>query len=50
MNMVEMRDADTIFVRGVWILFGHKMINEIFKLKDLKHGVQIQKNGRQPKL
>ena len=23
-NMVEMRDDDTIFVRGVWVPFGHK--------------------------
>ena len=42
-NMVEMRDDDTIFVRGVWIPFGHKMINEIFKLKDLKHGSKFKK-------
>ena len=42
-NMVEMRDDDTVFVRGVWVPFGHKRINEIFKLKDLKHGSKFKK-------
>ena len=42
-NMVEMRDDDKVFVRGVWVLFGHKRINEIFKLKDLKHGSKFKK-------
>ena len=36
-NMVGMRE-DTVFVRGVWVPFGHKRINEMFKLKELKHG------------
>ena len=41
--MVEMRDDDTVFVRGVWVPFRHKRINEIFKLKDLKHGSKFKK-------
>ena len=41
--MVEMRDDDTVFVRGVWVSFGNKRINEIFKLKDLKHGSKLKK-------
>ena len=36
-NMVGMRE-DSIYVRGVWVPFGHKRINEMFKLKELKHG------------
>ena len=42
-NMVEMKDDDKIFVRGVWVSLGHKRINEIFKLKDLKHGSKLKK-------
>ena len=42
-NMVEMKDDDKVFVRGVWVSFGHKRINEIFKLKDLKHGSKFKK-------
>ena len=41
--MVEMRDDDTVFMRGVWVSFGYKRINEIFKLKDLKHGSKFKK-------
>ena len=41
--MVEMKDDDKVFVRGVWVSFGHKRINEIFKLKDLKHGSKFKK-------
>ena len=41
--MVEMRDDDIVFMRGVWVSFGHKRINEIFKLKDLKHGSKLKK-------
>ena len=50
MNMVELKDDDKVFVRGVWLSFGHTRINEILKLKDLKHGSKLKKNGRQPKL
>ena len=42
-NMVEMKDDDKVFVRGVWVSFGHKRINEIFKLNDLKHGPKFKK-------
>ena len=42
-NMVEMREDDTVFVRGVWVPFGQKRINEVFKLKDLKHGSKFKK-------
>ena len=31
------------FVRGVWVSFVHKRINEIFKLKDIKHGSKFKK-------
>ena len=41
--MVEMKDDDNFFMRGVWVSFGHKRINEIFKLKDLKHGSTFKK-------
>ena len=42
-NMVENRDDNIVFVRGVWVSFGHKRINEIFKLKNLKHGSKLKK-------
>ena len=32
-NMVGIRE-DSIYVRGVWVPYGHKRINEMFKLKD----------------
>ena len=41
-NIVGMR-VDTIFVRGVWVPFRDKRINEMFKLKDLKHGSKFKK-------
>ena len=41
--MVEIRDDDTVFMRGVWVSFGHKRISESFKLKDLKHGSKFKK-------
>ena len=43
MNMVEMKDDEKVFMRGVWVSFEHKRINEIFKLKDLKHGSKLKK-------
>ena len=30
-NMVGMRE-DSVYVRGIWVPFGHKRINEMFKL------------------
>ena len=41
-NMVGMRE-DTVFMRGVWVPFGDKRINEMFKLKELKHGSKFKK-------
>ena len=41
-NMVGMRE-DSVYVRGVWVPFGHKRINEMFKLKELKHGSKFNK-------
>ena len=41
-NMVEMRE-DTVYVQGVWVPFGHKRINEMFKLKELKNGSKFKK-------
>ena len=41
-NMVGMREY-TVYVRGVWVPFGHKRINEMFKLKELKHGSKFKK-------
>ena len=36
-NMVGMRE-DLVYVRGIWVNFGHKRINEVLQLKELKHG------------
>ena len=41
-NMVEMKE-DSVYVRGVWVPFGHKRINEVFQLKELKHGSKFKK-------
>ena len=41
-NMVGMKE-DAVFVRGVWVPFGDKRINEMFKLKELKHGCKFKK-------
>ena len=41
-NLVGMKD-DSVYVRGVWVPFGHQKINEIFKLKELKHGSKFKK-------
>ena len=41
-NMVGMRE-DSVYVRGVWVPFGHKRINEMFKLKELKHSSKFKK-------
>ena len=40
--MVGKRE-DTVFVQGVWVPFGDKIINEMFKLKELKHGSKFKK-------
>ena len=36
-NMVGMKE-ESVYVSGVWVPFGHRRINEMFKLRDLKHG------------
>ena len=41
-NMVGMRE-DSVYVRGVWVNFEHKRINEVFQLKELKHGSKFKK-------
>ena len=46
-NMVGMRE-DTVYVRGVWVPFRHKRINEMFKLKELKHGSKFKKLVENP--
>ena len=46
-NMVEMKE-DSIYVRGVWVPFGHKKINEVFQLKELKHDSKFKKLVQKP--
>ena len=46
-NMVGMRE-DTVYVRGVLVPFGHKRMNEMFKLKELKHGSKFKKLVENP--
>ena len=41
-NMVGMKE-DSVYVRGVWVPFGDRRINEMFKLRDLKHGSKYNK-------
>ena len=44
--MAGMRE-DTLYVR-VWVPFGHKRINKMFKLKELKHGSKFKKLVENP--
>ena len=46
-NMVGMRE-DSVYVRGIWVPFEHKRINEMFKLKELKHGSKFKKLVENP--
>ena len=46
-NMVGMKE-DSVYVRGVWVPFGHRRINEMFKLRDLKHGSKYKKMVENP--
>ena len=41
-NMVGMKD-DYVYVRGVWVPFDDRRINEVFKLRDFKHGSKYKK-------
>ena len=45
--MVGMRE-DLVYMRGVWVPFGHKRINELFKLKELKHDSKFKKLVENP--
>ena len=45
--MVGMRE-DSVYVRGVWVPFGHRRINELFQLKELKHGSKFKKLVEDP--
>ena len=45
--MVEIRE-DSVYVQGVWVPLGHKKINDMFKLKELKHGSKIKKLVEKP--
>ena len=46
-NMVGMKE-DSFYVRGVWVPFGDRRINEMFKLRDLKHGSKCKKLVENP--
>ena len=46
-NIVEMKE-DFVYVRGVWVPFRHKRINEVFQLKELKHGSKFKKLVEKP--
>ena len=46
-NMAGMKE-DTVYVQGVWVPFGHKRINEMFKLKELKHESKFKKLVENP--
>ena len=35
-------------MRGVWVPFGHRRINEMFKLRELKHGSNYKKMVENP--
>ena len=41
-NMIGMKD-DSVFVRGVWVPLNDRSINEMFKLRDYKHGSKYKK-------
>ena len=45
--MVGMRE-DTVYVRGVWVPFEHKRINEMFKLMELKNCSKFKKLVENP--
>ena len=44
MNMVGMKE-DSVYVRGVWVPFGHRQINE---MRELKHGSKYKKMVENP--
>ena len=46
-NMVGMRE-ESVYVRGIWVNFIHKRINEVFQLKELRHGSKFKKLVENP--
>ena len=46
-NMVGMKE-DSVYVRGVWVPFGVRRINEMFRLRDIKHGLKYKKLVENP--
>ena len=46
-NMVGMKE-DSVYVRGVWVPFGDRRINEMFKLRDFKYGLKYKKLAENP--
>ena len=46
-NMVGIKE-ESVYVRGVWVPFEHRRINEMFKLRDLKHGSKYKKLVENP--
>ena len=46
-NMVGMKD-DSVYVRGVLVPFDDTRINEVFKLRDFKHGSKFKKLFENP--
>ena len=45
--MVGMKE-DLVYVRGVGVPFGHRRINEMFKLRELKHRSKYKKMVENP--
>ena len=45
--MVKIRE-DSVYMRGVWVIFYHKIINEVFQLNELKHGSKFKKLVEKP--
>ena len=41
-NMEKIKE-DSVYVRGVWVLMGHKRINEVLQIKDPKNGSNYKK-------
>ena len=46
-NMLGVKE-DSIYVRGVWVPFGDRRINEMFKLRDFKYGSKYKKLVENP--
>ena len=46
-NMIDMRE-DSAYVRRVWVLMGHEMINEVLQIKDPNNGSKFKRLLREP--